>query len=120
MTSYAYSGTPDGSGFDECGKKGVYTGYVYKHRTELAFVETSSRTFENVSVDITSLTTNSKIISRIYDTLKEKYGEGYTENLYRISLTGKTPDGFIPAVNQISAELEEKLFYVKVANKNSI
>ena len=117
MTSYAYSGTPDGSGFDECGKKGVYTGYIYKHRADLAFVETSSRTFENVSVDITSLTTNSKIIGRIHDTLKEKYGERYTENLYRISLTGKTPDGFIPAVNQISAELEEKLFYVKVANR---
>jgi DNA repair exonuclease SbcCD nuclease subunit len=116
-TSYAYSGTPDGSGFDECGKKGVYAGYVYKHRTELSFVETSSRTFENVSVDITSLTTNSMIIGRIYDTLKEKYGEDYTENLYRISLTGKTPDGFIPAVNQISAELDENLYYVKVANR---
>ncbi|WP_044973477.1 DNA repair exonuclease [Ruminococcus sp. HUN007] len=117
MTSYSYSGTPEGNGFDESGKKGVYAGYVYKHRAELAFVETSCRTYENVSVDISSLTTNSKIISRIHDVLKEKYGENYAENLYRISLTGKIPDGFVPASAQICTELSETLYYVRVYNK---
>ncbi len=116
-TSYAYSGTPDGNGFDETGKKGVYIGDVFKHRTDLIFCVMSSRVYENVSVDISNLTTNSKIISRIIEKLKSKYGDNYNQNLYKISLTGKTPEGFVPAVNQICAELEEDLYYIKIANR---
>lgn len=116
-TTFAYSGTPDGNGFDECGKKGVYAGTVYKHRAELAFYETSSRTYENVSVDISSLTSNSKITKKVLKQLSETYGPGFADNLYRISLTGSIPEGFIPAVSHICTELQDSLFYVKVANR---
>ncbi len=116
-TNYAYSGTPDGNGFDETGKKGVYAGCVYKHRAELAFYETSSRTYEDVKVDISSLASGSKIIREVLNSLKETYGESYTENLYRISLTGSIPEGFVPNVKQITSELQEILYYVTVANR---
>lgn len=117
-TTYAYSGTPDGNGFDECGKKGVYMGYVYKHRAELAFVETSSRTFENVSADITSLTSNSKIVKTILTQLENTYGNSYQNNLYKITLTGSTPDGFLPDLKIILTELQELLYYVGIINKS--
>lgn len=116
-TTYAYSGTPDGNGFDEYGKKGVYCGSVFKNRTELKFVETSSRTYENISVDITSMTSNSKITRTVLTHLEETYGSGYADNLYRISLTGRIPEGFIPNIPLINSELSELLYYVKVANR---
>lgn len=116
-TTYAYSGTPDGNGFDECGKKGVYAGTVYKHRADLSFIETSSRTYEDISTDISALTSNSKIIKKILGQLEKTYGPSYTENLYRISLTGTIPEGFVPNVNQICSELQEFLYFVKVANR---
>ena len=117
-TTYAYSGTPDGNGFDECGKKGVYAGYVYKHRTELAFIETSSRTYENVSVDISALTSNSRIIQAIIKKLEDTYGSSYQENLYRITLTGSTPDGFLPGIKFIHTELQDLLYFVNIVNKS--
>lgn len=117
-TTYAYSGTPDGNGFDECGKKGVYAGYVYKHRTELAFIETSSRTYENVSVDISALTSNSRIIQAIIKKLEDTYGSSYQENLYRITLTGSTPDGFLPGIKFIHTELQDLLYFVIIVNKS--
>lgn len=116
-TTYAYSGTPDGNGFDECGKKGVYAGCVYKHRAELAFYETSSRTYENVNVDISALSSNSKITKKIITDLESTYGTNYADNLYRISLTGTVPEGFLPGIKQITAELQEILYYVNVANR---
>lgn len=114
--SYAYCGTPDGNGFDETGKKGVYMGTVSKHRTDLKFYETSSRTFEKITFDISSITSNSGIICSVTETLEKKYGEKYKENLYHITLTGKTPEGFTPSVKKITQELSENLYYVAIAN----
>ncbi|MBE6852361.1 MAG: DNA repair exonuclease [Ruminococcus sp.] len=118
-TTYAYSGTPDGNGFDETGKKGVYTGYVYKHRTELAFFPTSSRLYENVSFDITSLTSNSGIAKSIINKLETLYGAEYQDNLYKITLTGKTPEGFLPSRKSITTELQDTLYYVSVINQST-
>lgn len=115
-TSYAYSGTPDGNGFDETGKKGVYIGYIYKHRTDLVFCETSSRVYDNINFDITTLTSNSQITRGILKKLESIYGENYNENLYKITLTGKTPDGFSPNVRSISLELMETIYYTAIIN----
>lgn len=114
--SYAYSGTPDGNGFDETGKKGVYIGYVSKHRADLGFYETSSRTYENVSFDISSLSTNSQIARSVINKLENLYGENFNENLYRITLNGKSPEGFIPNIKSITIELMETLYYASIIN----
>lgn len=116
-TSFAYSGTPDGNGFDETGKKGVYIGYVSKRRAELQFVETSSRTFENVNFDISSLSSNSHISKSILKKLETIYGENFGENLYKITLTGKYPGGFMPNPKAIELELADVVYYASVINK---
>lgn len=117
-TSYAYCGTPDGNGFDETGKKGVYIGYVYKGHTDLVFCETSSRIYENVNFDISSLTSNSQISKAILRKLETNYGENYQNNLYKITLTGKFPDGFSPNSKAISLELMENVYYASVINSS--
>ena len=116
--SYAYSGTPDGNGFDETGKKGVYIGNVCKHRTELQFYETSSRLYEKLNFDISSYSSNSRITRCIISELENKYGNSYAENLYYITLTGKTPQGFSPNERSISLELNNTLYYTVVVNES--
>ena len=41
-TTYAYSGCPDGRGFDETGEKGVYLGEIRKGAVDLHFRKMSS------------------------------------------------------------------------------
>ena len=117
-TTYAYSGTPDGNGFDETGKKGVYSGCIYKHRADLAFYETSSRIYENIDFNTDSRSSNLHISKSILRYLEDTYGENYSENLYRITLTGKSPDGFRPDVKAITTELQNSLYYVSVKDKS--
>lgn len=117
-TSYGYSGTPDGNGFDETGKKGVYIGNVYKHRTDLKFYETSSRLYENVNFDVSSLVSNTQIAKSVIRKLETLFGEKYADNLYKLTLTGKSPEGFIPNSKLIQTELEETLFYINVNNNS--
>lgn len=117
-TYYAYSGTPDGNGFDETGKKGVYIGDVSKGNVRLTFCTTSSRIYSDVNFDITSLNTNDQIKSSILKKLERLYPENYQDNLYRITLTGRYPEGFIPDSKSISLELADCLYYVTVENNS--
>ncbi len=117
-TSYAYCGTPDGNGFDETGIKGVYIGDVYKKKVNLEFCETESRIFDDISFDISSLTSNTQIAKSILRKLEDIYNDSYTENLYRITLTGKSPEGFSPNSKAISLELMNTLYYATVINNS--
>ncbi|MDO5558547.1 MAG: DNA repair exonuclease [Oscillospiraceae bacterium] len=117
-TYYAYSGTPDGNGFDETGKKGVYIGEVSKGNVKLNFINTSSRIFADVSFDITSLTSNNQIKNAIIKKLEHLYPENFAENLYKITLTGKYPEGFLPDSKSIALDLSDSLYYVTVENNS--
>ncbi len=117
-TFYAYSGTPDGNGFDETDRKGVYIGDVYKHKVNLEFFETSSRIYADVNFDISSLASNTQIAKSILRKLEHVYGDKYAENLYRITLTGKSIEGFLPNPQSISLELASTLYYVSVKNNS--
>ena len=82
------------------------------------FCETSSRLYENVNFDISSLTSNSQISKAILRKLETNYGENYQNNLYKITLTGKFPDGFSPNSKAISLELMENVYYASVINSS--
>ena len=112
QTTYAYSGCPEGRGFDELGEKGVYMGEISKGENRLEFLPTARRMCLYEKIDVTGSETNAAAAEKILAVLKEKYGENYAENLFKIELTG-TAD-----VN--TAEIQGRLgalYFVKLRDK---
>lgn len=116
-TYYAYSGCPQGRGFDETGDKGIIYGYVSKGIVDLNFIKTSKRNYEEVTVDITSCFN--------YDSVKEKILSNIDENkrknnLYKIVLRGEVGENFNIDENILKMKLENDFYYCKIIDKTSI
>lgn len=83
-TTYAYSGCPEGRGFDELGDKGILCGTVDKGKTELQFVSFARRRYEIVSVDVTG--------KAPADSLLAALPENTARDVYRVIFTGETDE----------------------------
>ena len=114
-TYFAYSGCPEGQGFDEIGEKGVYIGNIGKGICELEFVPTAKRKHITENIDIS--TASDSLSDCILNLLENKYGEAYTQNLYKIVLTGSTREDNKPDLSDITARLESKLYFVKIKDR---
>ena len=112
-TYYAYCGTHDGHGFDECGEKGILIGDVSKIKAEMQFVPTSSRIYKTVEMDVSSYQTVDDIIS----TAKKHIDS--TENLYKFVLTGRISSDISIDTDMIASVLSNNAFYTEVKNKTS-
>ena len=114
-THYAYSGCPEGQGFDELWVCGVYCVTIDKNSVQAEFIPTSRRIHAFEKVDITACEDNLQVCTAIYEQLKAKYGENFGDNLYKIHLTGYK--GFKPDINFITDNIASGVYYVKVADK---
>ncbi len=114
----AYSGCPEGQGFDELGEKGVYIGDVGKDICNLEFIPTAKRMHICESVDITALQSNAEIAEKILDTLKEKFGDTYAENLYKIILTGQTDEVVEVSTAEILSRISDNLYFIKINDRS--
>lgn len=110
-TFFAYCGCPEGQGFDELSEKGVYIGEVSKGSCNLEFMPMSRRRHIYEKIDITD---KNDIVTAVTDLLKEKYGESYAENLYKIELTGSIAQDFVINTAELTARLSEILYFVKL------
>lgn len=117
-TDFAYCGCLEGQGFDESGKKGILMGNISKANAELSFVPLCLRAHITESVDISSAENSSDAAQLILNHLADTYGEKYSENLYKIVLTGTAPEAQIN-VSEINTRLGEKLFFVKTKDETS-
>ncbi len=102
-TYYAYCGTLEGGGFDECGDKGVICGTVSKEGCSLELVPLSRRRYHVVEVDVTGTATLQELIERVSALTENK------DDLYKIVLTGQRPEKIPPKV----IENEVGAFFVK-------
>ena len=119
-TVYAYPGTPEPHGFDELGPKGVICGEIGKNYANLTFVETAKRTYRYEKIDISKAGNNAEIANVILEELKAKYGEKHTENLYKIDLCGKVSETLKIGCSEISARVNDALFFAKIKDKTEI
>lgn len=117
-THLAYCGCPEGQGFDELGEKGVYIGTVSKGNTELQFVPMAKRMHLAENIDITGLSLPSEIADHIINTIKLKYPNNFTENLYKIILTGQLDDGTVISIPEITTRLNDVFYFAKVRDKS--
>ncbi|MBQ7900526.1 MAG: metallophosphoesterase [Clostridia bacterium] len=88
-TTYAYCGTHEGHGFDECGPKGVICGTVGKNYCNLNFVNTCMREYVDCSVDVSDALTVEDIISGVKNAVTN------SNNIYKITLVGVLNDSII-------------------------
>lgn len=113
-TFFAYCGCPEGQGFDELDSKGVYIGEIGKGVCSLVFTPVAKRSHIHEKIDVTENTGSEDIVNRTLAVLSEKYGENYTDNLYKIELVGEIPTDCEIITAEIFSRLNEYLYYVKV------
>ncbi len=82
---WAYSGCPEGRGFDETGVKGVLCGEVTKEKADLHFMPLSRREYRIHELELTGEDNSDSIAARIL-------AQAAPEDLVRIVLTGEADE----------------------------
>ncbi len=116
-TYAAYCGCPEGQGFDELGEKGVYIGEVSKGVCNMQFVPTAKRMHITENIDISDLTSSNEISDKVLQVIKEKYADNFADNLYKIILTGEINENAVISLPEISARLNDTLYFAKLRDK---
>ena len=114
---FSYCGCAEGQGFDELGPKGVYMGTVSKGLCNLKFVPTAKRLHLLEKIDVSECISSDDMVKEILRVLSEKYKDSYTENLYKIVLVGAISETTVVSVAEITARLNETLYFAKVKNQ---
>ncbi len=108
-TAYAYCGTHEGHGFDECGPKGMIYGTVSKGSCNLGLLETCIRQYTDVVVDVSQAHT----VEDIIDMIKAQVSN--SNYIYRITLKGALADTIIPDMDVMCAAVDA--FYLAIVDK---
>lgn len=119
-TFCAYCGCPEGQGFDETDKKGVYIGDVSKGACNLEFLPVSKRQHICEKIELSGTVSSDSAARITRDILREKYGEGFYENLYKIVLVGEVDENSNIDTAEITGRLAEDLYFVKVTDNTEI
>lgn len=119
-TFVAYCGCPEGQGFDELQEKGVYVGEVSKGKCDLQFVPVAKRMHLAENVDISGLGTSGDIADCILNHIKSKYPDTYSENLYKIVLTGHIEDGVRLSLSEITTRINDFVYFAKLRDKTEV
>lgn len=115
--SFAYSGNPEGGGFDELGEKGVLLVDVWKGRTEIEFRPLAYRMYLELFVELEEESNTMEVINRIQEEMKKKYGKDFSKHLYKVILRGRLPAQTRIDLDEIKIRLEREVFFVKVKDE---
>ena len=117
-TLFAYSGCPEGQGFDELDEKGVYLGEIAGNTISLDFVCVCSRMHLLKRISLNGCSNESEIISNVLESVRRI--DGYSKHLYKIVLEGSLPEGLCVPVAEISSRLNSEVFFAKVRDNTKI
>lgn len=116
-TNYAYSGCPQGRGFDEEGERGIIIGDIYKGGVSLNFKSICKRKYITREVQIDDINTYDELISKILSLGNE---EELKRNFYKIILTGKVKEHFTLKENILMEKVKDNFYYIKFIDKTII
>lgn len=119
-TYCAYCGCPEGQGFDELDEKGVYLGEISKGKCNLEFIKLCYRMHIRETINISEYKIATEISQYILSVLKDKYGEDYGKNLYKIILTGEIDDNVQILTSEILSRLLSELYFVKLSDNTEV
>jgi DNA repair exonuclease SbcCD nuclease subunit len=110
-TFYAYPGTHEGHGFDECGKKGFIFGDVTKENVNLSFVPLGIREYKCIEIDISEFSVLEEITEKIKENINEK-------DLFKIVLKGYRNENI--TINDAVIKNELDAFFVKIYDRTKL
>ncbi len=113
-TTFAYSGSPEGHGFDEEGIRGGYLAEISKAACSLTFVRLNRRTHRVLKIDISEASSSIRAADIILEKLSNDFGEGYVNDLYEIILTGAVAEDVTIKKTEILQILSDKLYFVRI------
>lgn len=116
-TYYAYSGCPQGRGFDELGNKGVILGYISKGIVDLNFVKTCKRNYEEIRVNLSDAFTHEEAAELILNAVDEKKRKN---NLYKIILEGEISKDFNIDENVLKERIKNEFYFCKIVDNTKI
>lgn len=116
-TFYAYSGCPQGRGFDELGKKGVIVGEVSKEIVNLNFTEIALRNYEESVVDISGCYGYEEISRKILASINIKSRE---KDFLKIILKGEIEEGFNINEELLLEKLKDDFYFLKIVDKTTV
>jgi len=111
QTTYAYSGCPEGRGFDELGEKGILTGTVERGKAELSFVPFARRRYEVLNVDVTGRSAE--------DALRAALPNATVRDIYRIIFTGETDERGLD-LKSIEEQFAPDFFHLELRDETRI
>ena len=111
QTTYAYSGCPEGRGFDELGEKGILTGTVERGKAELSFVPFARRRYEILNVDVTGRSAE--------DALRAALPDATVRDIYRIIFTGETDERGLD-LKPIEEQFAPDFFHLELRDETRI
>ncbi|MBR1969332.1 MAG: DNA repair exonuclease [Clostridia bacterium] len=111
-TKCAYSGTPEGHGFNDCGNTGFIYAEISKNSVKLEKIESSKRKYTYLDADISGLNSNDEIIASIKDKINP-------DDLFKVILKGEATSDFELSTSYIEDSLKESCFYIKIYNETS-
>lgn len=106
-TVYAYSGCPEGRGFDELDDRGVLVVETDGTEVSLRFVPVCRRKYRHITVEVSGMADNQELLEAMRGAVEQ------TEDIYKFTLTGAAEFAIQPAV--LSDGLE--LFGVKMVDE---
>jgi len=116
-TFYAYSGCPEGRGFDELGEKGIIIGEVYKGYNNLKFRAISQRVYELKEVYLTGINSQEEILRLIINSVDEK---NKVKNFYKIILKGEVYSDLPINIKRLQYRLKEMFYYIKIIDETTV
>lgn len=110
-TFFAYSGIPEGRGFDETGDKGIISGTISKNNCDLRYISMCVRKYISVEIDISDCSSLEDASNKISDIIKEE------NNLYKVFLTGALAPEIRIRPSLLISKLKDKYFYIKIIDR---
>ena len=115
-TTFAYPGCPEGHGFDEEGIKGGYLINIDKDSCDISFVRLCRRVHRIENIDISKAVSSINAADIVLSALKERHGENYRNDLYKIILSGNIEESVTLKTAEILQILKDNLYFVKLKN----
>jgi len=115
-TYYAYSGNPEGRGFDETEEKGIIMGKVSKGMVNLDFYPMQKRKYHAMEIDITDADNYEYIVHKILTSI----GEEKNYDLFKIILKGEIQEYFLINKAILHSKLDKNFYYIKLIDQTTI
>ncbi|NFG39685.1 DNA repair exonuclease [Clostridium botulinum] len=116
-TCYAYSGCPQGRGFDELGDKGIIVLEISNRYCDYKFIKTSIRNYYEKEINIEGCFGYNQVKSKIFSCIDK---ENIKDNSYKVILIGEINEEFNLREEIIEEMIKKDDYDIRVIDKTEV